>query len=226
MQLQYIRGLRLETDVWKRLGKLPTNLRNLYEETYVQTMGTYGACERSIAEAGLRLLLCLEKQLTTKEFLVALSYSQDEIIELSTEEVLDLCFNFVIEDSETDVFRFAHLSVREFLETRHGFSGEESNATAAKCCFQYLQSEKVLGRYSSISASGYLEGDNDSATNDAYLSYAHQSWDSSGEGSLHTYFAHCWPLHLGASRAYSDLAYEGRGHLQVGVFEAPIPLFW
>lgn len=189
-------------------------------------MGAYEIGERSIAEAALRLLLCLERQLSTKDFLVVLSYSQDDIIELSTEELLDLCFNFVIEDSEADVFRFAHLSVRDFLETRHGFSREENNATSAKCCFQYLLSEEVLRRHPSITSSEYLEGDNDRATNEAYCNYAGDSWDSLGLGPLHIYFAHCWPLHLDESRAYSDLAYDGQGHLQVSVSEAAVALFW
>lgn len=41
--------------------------------------------------------------------------------ELSNDDLFDLYANFVVLDSEIDVFRFAHLSVWEFLETKGGY---------------------------------------------------------------------------------------------------------
>lgn len=49
----------METAVRKRFGKLPTDLRELYNDTYVQKLDAYEDEEKSIAESGLYLLICL-----------------------------------------------------------------------------------------------------------------------------------------------------------------------
>jgi hypothetical protein len=60
---------------------------------------------------------------------------------LPTESVLQLCCNFVVHDQELDVFRFAHLSVREYLEEKKDvYSTTLNHATAAKACLATLLS--------------------------------------------------------------------------------------
>ncbi|KAL6149613.1 hypothetical protein ACJBU6_11157 [Exserohilum turcicum] len=53
-------------------------------------------------------------------FLVSISTipTEGNQISVSQVELLDICNNFIVHDSELDTFRFAHLSVREFLEER------------------------------------------------------------------------------------------------------------
>lgn len=53
---------------------------------------------------------------------------------MQKEQVLDLCHNLVVYDEGLDVFRFAHLSVREFLEKRPEFSDISCNILAAESC--------------------------------------------------------------------------------------------
>ena len=53
-------------------------------------------------------------------------------------QLLDLCCNFVVYDDELDIFRFAHLSVKEFLETLPLFSPAISHSLAAEHCLAYV----------------------------------------------------------------------------------------
>lgn len=69
------------------------------------------------------MLLCAQRRLTAKEMLAAVTVdSRLENAVSSTEaEILDVCCNFVLLDEEVDSFRFAHLSVREYLEKRSDY---------------------------------------------------------------------------------------------------------
>lgn len=89
LQLQYLCGLKLEAAVRKRLGKLPPDLRELYNQTYVQMLDTCEDEERSITEKVFHLLMCLQEQLDARNFIRAVSSYRQERIELSKETVLD-----------------------------------------------------------------------------------------------------------------------------------------
>jgi len=73
--------------------------------------------------------------LHTSEFLMAVAVNLDIAFEgITIDHILDLCHNFVLYDEELDVFRFAHLSVREFLEKRPAFDQIPCNLLAAESC--------------------------------------------------------------------------------------------
>ena len=55
------------------------------------------------------------------EFLIAVTISSVEDIGLSKETLLTLCFNFVVYDGNVNFFRFAHFSVREYLESKTNY---------------------------------------------------------------------------------------------------------
>ena len=57
---------------------------------------------------------------------------------MTKDDLLELCFNFISHDQESDSFRFVHLSVREFLETKEGFEGESCHRTAAIFCLRCM----------------------------------------------------------------------------------------
>ena len=114
-------------------------------------MSSYEKGAKVVTEAALKLLLCLDKHLSTQDFLLALTYCQNESIEVSHEELIDLCFNLIILDKETNVFRFAHLSVREFLESNPGWSMEDNHSVTAEFCLRYLCADRTLRRYPNIS---------------------------------------------------------------------------
>ena len=136
--------MKLEKAVRERLGKLPTDLRKLYQETFNQKLESYEQVERSTTEGAMRLLLCLQEPLPSDDFVLALSYSTEHQVELCSDTILDLCSDFIVIDNELDVFRFAHLSVREFLESLEGYEPHRNHAIAVGCCLRYLCSSTVL----------------------------------------------------------------------------------
>ena len=103
--------------------------------------------------------MCLREPLKTKSFLLALEYYGEESTSITTEVLLDLCANFVVLDTELDVFRFAHLSVREFLERKKEFDAASWHAVAAECCLRYLL--KVKPRYEVSTEDGWMTEDED-----------------------------------------------------------------
>ena len=138
LQLQYLCLIIKEATVRKRLGELPATLRDLYNETYVGRLESYAEDDKQTAEAISRLLMCPRELLKTKSFLLALEYYGEESTSITVEVLLDLCANFVVLDTELDVFHFAHLSVREFLEQKEEFDAASNHAIAAEFCLRYL----------------------------------------------------------------------------------------
>ncbi len=91
--------------------------------------------------------MSLQTPLRHKDFIHALSFCADNRVTLSAEDLLDLYCNFVVLDTEIDVFRFAHLSVREYLEIKAGYDSESSHALAAQFCLKYLCTSKSSGPF-------------------------------------------------------------------------------
>ena len=177
-----------ENTIRKRLGELPATLRDFYNETYVERLGSYAEEDRLTAEAILRLLMCLREPLTTQNFLLALEFCGKERTPITIEVLLQLCANFVILDTELDVFRFAHLSVREFLEKKEGFDAASNNGIAAECCFRFLLD--VEPRYEVDSKYGWITEDEEGLSDPIF-------WNP-----CHEYMCLYWPFHLSESSAH------------------------
>ena len=146
LSLQNFRGLTVERAVRNRLGRLPKDLQKLYQETYDHQVETGDEDQISIAKDAFRLLLCLENTMPTEEFLTALSFCNWNEEILNKDDLLELCINFVTDDQESDSFRFAHLSVREHLETKEGFDRESCHRTAAMFCLRCVSAPGLAYR--------------------------------------------------------------------------------
>ena len=147
MQLEFLSSLKLPSLVKQRLGMLPPNLQKIYEENYSQKLESYQEEERRIVVNAFQFLLCAQEKLSTGGFLKALSILDTEEEPLSPALLLDLCFNFLDVDSQLDVFQFAHLSVREYLESKSDYKWTSNHALAAECCVRLLSSEEVVERF-------------------------------------------------------------------------------
>ena len=147
LQLDFLCSLRLPSLVKQRLGALPPNLYKIYDENYSQKLESYEEEEKRIVENAFRFLLCAQEKIDTKAFLTALSVLDPVNSPISPDSLLDLCFNFIVVDSQLDVFRFAHLSVREYLEAKSPYEHTRNHAFAAECCVKYLSSDEVVARY-------------------------------------------------------------------------------
>ena len=150
MQLEFLCSLKLPSLVKQRLGLLPPNLQKIYDENYSQKLDSYQEEERQVVKNAFRLLLCAEKRLSTGGFLKALSVLDPENSPLSPDSLLDLCFNFLDVDTQLNVFRFAHLSVREYLESKGDYGLTGNHALAAECCVRLLSSDEVVKRGASV----------------------------------------------------------------------------
>lgn len=133
--------------VWKRLGELPTSLREIYDEIYVLRLKSYVEEEKLITKSAFKLLLSLQTPLSYEEFIQALSFCSEDRNTISAEDLLDLCFGFLVLDIEMNVYRFAHLSVREYLETNPEYSSENNHALAAQICLRYLCTSNDRGPF-------------------------------------------------------------------------------
>lgn len=128
--------MKFDKDIRARLGRLPSKLEQLYLEVYNELVSHEGEVGRCIVDNTLKWLLCARRTMCTSEFLSAVSISLEE--DVTKDHILEMCHNFVLYDEQLDIFRFAHLSVREFLEMRPEFSQINCNTLAAKGCLLQL----------------------------------------------------------------------------------------
>ncbi|KAI8417164.1 hypothetical protein FOFC_03477 [Fusarium oxysporum] len=76
---------------------------------------------KRVASDAQGMLLCAQRRLSSAEFLSAVSMAVPQQQLLRNDQILDFCCNLVVLDTQLDTFRFAHLSVREFLEKQEGY---------------------------------------------------------------------------------------------------------
>lgn len=176
MQLQYLCNIKVAGLVQQRLGSLPQDLRKIYEETYTERFREYQDEEKALVQSAFRWLLCSYVPLDTETFLTLTSSSsyQKAIDGLSQDALLDLCFNFIVHDAELDVFRFAHLSVREYLESVDRYQLDTSHAFAAEYCLRVLTFELSTG----TSRGPHLNArkDDESHGDSEIIRYTHICW--------------------------------------------------
>jgi hypothetical protein len=123
-----------EEDVIEELGKLPKTLKESYDVVH-QRIKDSGPTSHAISEKALKWLLCAQRPLSKDEFIAAISVdSEGHCTPLSTTQLLGMCCNMVVLDAELDVFRFAHLSVQEYLEDRGDYTIIETHKLAAERC--------------------------------------------------------------------------------------------
>jgi hypothetical protein len=144
------------------MGKNPPQLEELYDEIMRRIEQYPADADRRYAISAFRWLLYVQRTLDKDEFLAAVStHVGSATTLLSLEQLLDLYCNLVIFDSTLSVFRFAHLSVREFLEKQPLLDAEVSHGSAAKVCLLSLitrgedeETRKSLARWDQSATSG------------------------------------------------------------------------
>ncbi|ETS73751.1 hypothetical protein PFICI_14697 [Pestalotiopsis fici W106-1] len=136
--------IKFEADVLYELQKMPKRLQDVYTDIYEQIQ-TIAVPSRRIATTALQWLLCAKGRLSSEDFITAVSVSEtDTSIRLSAAQLLDICGNLVVLDTDLNVFRFAHLSVREFLEGKPEYAPKLTHATAADICLNTLLTREWL----------------------------------------------------------------------------------
>ena len=162
MSLEALKRIKFLPDFKQALGQLPSDLADLYAIIHAQIdqTETYG---RDLAIQTLKWLLCCQRLLTAEE-LIAAVYKVDEDISSDSDDdssldsdehserfeqdapspspendILRLCRNLVVFDSEQGLFRFSHPSVREYLLKKPQYTAiEQHNLVAERCLDIYL----------------------------------------------------------------------------------------
>ena len=126
--------MKHEKDVGEELGRLPKTLSASYDIIYQRIKGA-ASTSQSVAESALKWLLCAQRPLKTLEFIAAVSIDPEgQYTPLTVPQLLDMCCNMVVLDKGLDIFRFAHLSVREYLEGCGDYTETETHTLAVERC--------------------------------------------------------------------------------------------
>lgn len=143
-------------DVEEALCSLPETLQAIYEES-LQTFSHYRVMGKAIIEDALKLLLCAERTLYTDELLEAVSQNQrGHTMNLGAVDIVRMSRSLIVLDQSTMILRFAHLSVREFLETHPDYSGETSQSSVALICITHLLEMTLIFKFSPVQRFGQL----------------------------------------------------------------------
>ncbi|KAF7884643.1 uncharacterized protein EAF02_004979 [Botrytis sinoallii] len=140
-------------DIENRNSSLEQSLNSAYEMVYLMNAKP-GAYNTSVFKSVCKWLLCCKTALPAEEVLkvIELSLDHDSKLKgitrspLSTKVVLHCCSNFVIQNSDGN-FRFAHLSVEEYLinhcAVKFEFQYEECHLFVMKICLDFMAQERT-----------------------------------------------------------------------------------
>jgi hypothetical protein len=141
MQLQNLTTLKTDEDIRHHLGKIPPTLEVLYRDIYQQITTNQGSTSKILARNTFCLLLRLKENLLPSEFVkMVQSHDEGSSQEMLPSTILDICCNLIVLDRTLNVFRFAHLSVREFLEKLPEFAPPSSHSMVATICMRHSDS--------------------------------------------------------------------------------------
>ncbi|KAI5817430.1 hypothetical protein BZA77DRAFT_386720 [Pyronema omphalodes] len=143
LQITFLCQLFTEDDVRRRLPTIPDTLKDAYNDIYCSITSQKESAP-VIALNAFRWIKFSYEPLRSKPLLDAISVEvgkSDEFSRkapISTNSLLKICRNLLIFDEGLDVFRFAHLSVQEFLETQPELNEANSHTEIAKMCLSLL----------------------------------------------------------------------------------------
>ena len=155
--------LQLAEDVLAEIARLPSGLADLYRLALLQIYGK-GPRAKSAAISALRWLLRPQLPLSSSEFTRAVA--RETGTQLSPQGILTLCSNLVVIDMELNVFRLAHLSVREYLESQSDFCTTVSEPSMALQCLHICIDHIQQFKHSSQAISDQI----------TYVQYASLFW--------------------------------------------------
>lgn len=152
LQIQSLRSLKIAADIDERLGRLPRTLEESYLEIFEQIRAS-GQHAFELAVFTFQWLLYGQRAIAIADFALLASIQLGPTLQHTADKVLDVCQNLVV-SNDRGIFRFAYLSVREFVETLREerlkhlgiklFSPDEGHAAIASASLRYLNSVMTL----------------------------------------------------------------------------------
>lgn len=190
LQVHQIVKCRTESSVWKRLENLPDDLEKAYDEVWTEIEGLEEP-DQTLAKRALRWAMAACKPMTSTEILAAIRLdSKGELFPLADkideQGLLFLCSNFLAIDSQLNVWRFPHLSVMEYLQTKEGWSLPRAHYYVASACLSYFVNTYERLELMPESVANSEEGEQTRESDDSFNTMH----------PFNAYMRHCWPQHV------------------------------
>lgn len=131
------RRIKIEGDLVDELARLPRSLADMYA-LILANIGQIEQRGRTVAEKIFKWLLCTKDARSQVTIAACSGTIATDCRRLSTSDILDVCSTLVVYDEALDRFRFAHLSVREFLESQPGYTPSDANRFVLERSLQTL----------------------------------------------------------------------------------------
>ena len=135
------RRIKVEGDLVDELTRLPRSLADMYS-LLLENIGQIEQHGRTIAETVLKWLLCTKDASSCVTIAACSETTSTERGCLSIPDILDVCSTLVVYDEALDRFQFAHLSIREFLESQPGYAPSEANRFLLERSLQTLMDDQ------------------------------------------------------------------------------------
>jgi hypothetical protein len=154
LHITFLCDMATQDDVRHCLKVLPTTLMKAYDEIYSHILTQEGSAPQ-LALNAFRWVKCSYEPLNSRALLDASTvklgdsrkFSHDASVKANV--LLKACQNLLILDKQLDVFRLAHLSVDEYLETR--LPKGASHLEISKACLSLLCSPVSWASYKTAS---------------------------------------------------------------------------
>ncbi|KAL4894380.1 ankyrin repeat-containing domain protein [Aspergillus ambiguus] len=142
LQVHQIVRCKTESSAWKRLENLPEDLEKAYDEIW-EEIESLEEPDKTLAKRALIWVMAAHKPMKTNMLLSAIrvgSKDDDPFLadEIDEQGLLSLCNNFLVIDSRMGVWRFSHLSVTEYLQTRRNWTLAQAHCHAATACLSFF----------------------------------------------------------------------------------------
>ena len=152
--------MSVEKDVRTELGKLPTELKQQYTVIYNDILES-APSTAEIAKRTFSWMLAAQRELMVEELIAAVALDDDGYYheDLDVSRLLDICRNLIVvttigNNSTTQNFQWAHLSVREYFDELSDYSLEYTHNVAVSRCLRIFDPTLQLSeRLSSTSSS-------------------------------------------------------------------------
>lgn len=138
LQIKQLFELETEEAIRDRLGRLPNNLKATYDGNVRQRQVRHGH-EKELADRTFTWVMCAYKPLASETLLAAIRLDPSGVVasRISESSLSHICNNLLVLDSQRKVWKFSHLSVREYFENNH-WRPEKAHCYIAKVCLHFL----------------------------------------------------------------------------------------
>jgi len=153
VHITFLCQMDTEEDIRASLKDLPDTLTKAYDEIYKGILEQKGSAPQ-LALNALRWVKFSYEPLASDTLLDAVIMAQVSKTgdypasqSITNDTILKVCQNLLVLDDRLQIYRFAHLSVDEYLETKFNNSKVDSHAYIAESCLSLLCSPKPFEKY-------------------------------------------------------------------------------